>query len=288
MRSIAVYLAACLTILTGCEKPERRDAPSPRIVTFAPHITDIAFDMGLGDHVVGVTAHCILPDGEQRRALGDVYKPNNEVILSVEPDVVFYNQKDEEFDTLRRLAPKVKLVRARNGTLAELRDSIAAIGAATGREDLSTELLARIDGELLAVGEAVSGRTKPRVLFVTGAKDPQTIGDGWVMHELLVQAGGINAAAQAGLSRWASINLETVLDLQPDVLICDVFMSKEAIADAGEYWMNVPGLKAAAAGRVYVISDRRLTIPSSRVGQTARKLAEMIHPDAFAAEADGP
>ena len=133
----------------------------------------------------------------------------------------------------------------------------------------------------------MSGRRRPRVLFILGTERPSAIGPGWLTDELLAIAGGTNAAAEAGLSGWANINLETVLKLQPDVLICQVSGGERQIAAAERYWRRLTGLKAVKTDRLYVTGDRRLTIPGSRVAETARKLAEMIHPAAFAPAVEG-
>ena len=156
-----------------------------------------------------------------------------------------------------------------------------------GREELSDAIQARIDVELDGVRRAVAGRPTPRVLFVLGTEHPSTIGSGWLTDELLTIAGGKNAASELGLTSWANINLETVLTLQPDVLICKSAAGEQAIKQARAYWERLTDLKAVKNGRVHVTDDRRLTIPGSRVGRTARKLAEMIHHEAFASTPEG-
>ncbi len=276
-------LLALAALATGCEAPPATPAPSPRVVSFAPHITDIAFDMGLGPHVVGVTGYCMLPDGEGRTVVGDAFRVNAEAILSEQPDVIFYNQKDTDFDALRQLRPEIKLVRVRNENLAQLREGIRAMGEATGKGELAEAVLGRIDANLDAVRQAVAGRPRPRVLFVLGTDHPSTINSQWTTGELVGIAGGDNVADEAGIANWANINVETVLKLQPDVLIVVAAPGQEQAAR--DYWMRIGGLQAVQNGRVYVLSDRRLTIPGSRVGQTARALAEAIHPGAFAEDA---
>jgi len=279
-RRLAIFGVALLS-LVGCRKAEPTPAASPRIITFAPHITDIAFDMGLGDHVVGVSSRCIVPEGRHPTVMGDAFSVNSEVILSEQPDIVFYNQKDSQFDALRRQAPSVKLIRMRNGTLAELREGIVAMGRAVGREDLADAMLKRMDAQLDTVAAAVAGRPRPRVLFLSGYNPPSTMGTGWTTAELLEIAGGTNVAAEAGLDGWATINLETIYSLRPDVIICLVAGGGESVRRAEQFWARFDPLQAVRDGRVYVTDDRRLTIPGSRVGATAAKLARMIHPDAF-------
>ncbi len=270
-----------LLALVGCDRPEPTPAPHPRLVTAAPHITEIAFDMGLGDHVVGVSRWCILPPGEHRRVIGDALRINSEAILIEKPDAVFFNTRRSDFALLERLKPGVAFVRMENRTLDELRKGIADMGKAVGREDLASAILKRMNARLDAVAEAVAGRPRRRVLLLQGYLRPNTIGAGWLTDELISIAGGANAATEVGLRNWAVINLETIRSLQPEVIIC--LVGPGETDRAGTFWRKRQELEAVRADRVIVTDDRRLTIPGSRVAQTAEKLARMIHPEAFKA-----
>jgi len=276
-----IMLGVALAAAVGCRRPEPTPAPPPRLVTAAPHITEIAFDMGLGDHVVGVSRYCILPPGERRTIIGDALRINSEAILVEKPDAVFFNTRRSDFALLERLKPDVKFVRMENRTLEELRRGIAAMGRAVGREDLSDAMLARMDARLATVAAAVADRPRRRVLLLQGYVRPSTIGSGWLTDELITVAGGANAAAEAGLRSWAVINLETIRSLQPEVIICLVAPGEESLARARAFWDRRRELEAVRAGRVFVTDDRRLTIPGSQVARTAEMLARMIHPEAY-------
>lgn len=248
---------------------------------FSPHVTDIAFDMGIGDHVVGVTSYCILPPGETRPLLGNLQQINAEAVLLQKPDIVFYNQKSSDFDALRQLDPDIDFIRVECGNLSELRKGVADVGEAVGRQDLAQAMLHRIDAGLDAVREAVAQADRPSVLLLHGTEKPTTVGAGWLTDELIAIAGGRNLAGEAGLRSWASINLETVMLLDPDVLIVQTDPGEANVAEALEFWSAFTRLRAVRNGRLYVTDDRRLTIPGSKVVRTAEALAGMIHPERF-------
>lgn len=288
MRLAIATIAILLALPAGCGKHKTTAAPSPRIVTLAPSITEMAFDMGLGDHVVGVDKYSVLPEGQKRTVVSDAFQPNSEAILAEEPDIVFYNQKDSDFDALRRLKPSVQLIRLRNDKLADLRASVMKMGEAMKREDLAKAMLQRIDADMDAVVGAVAGKGRPRVLFVLGIDHPSTAGLNTWMDELIGLAGGTNLASQEGVSEWRDLNVETILKLRPDVLICLTPPGEQNKRTAREYWMSLKGLPAVQNGRVYVTDNQAITIAGSKVGQTAREIAGMIHPEAFVPAASGP
>ncbi|MCY2926735.1 MAG: hypothetical protein NT031_15110, partial [Planctomycetota bacterium] len=84
-------------------------APSPRIVTFSPALTRIVFDMGLGDHVVGVVNYSQLPSGISRPQLGDAFSINSELILQTAPDLILHQTSNDKFQGVHDLAPAVGL-----------------------------------------------------------------------------------------------------------------------------------------------------------------------------------
>lgn len=279
MRTAAIWLVFACALAAGCDRPEAPPGRSPRIITFAPHATQIALDLGLEDHIVAVTVHCRLPAGMSRPAVGDGFELNREAARLVRPDIVFCNSNEAQF---AQALPGVMVVRMENASLAKLYQGIRAMGDHTGRAQQAEALVGRIQAELARVSEAVADRGRPRVLFVLGTEKPTAVGAGWTVSELIEIAGGRNAAAEVDLRGWGTINLETVLSIQPDVLICQVEGGLDSVQRAREYWLHWPELKAVRDGRLIVTDDASLTIEDSRVGDIARKLAEMIHPGALA------
>jgi ABC-type Fe3+-hydroxamate transport system substrate-binding protein len=269
-------------LLAGCHRSEAPKAASPRLITFAPHATQIALDLGLTDHMVGVTSHCRLPEGLSVAVLGDGFRLNAEAAAAVRPDILFHNTDDTEF---RRTLAGVKIVRLENGSLAKLRQSIRQMGELTGRSPQAAALVARIDAELDAVRQSVASRPRPRVLFLIGTDKPMTVGAGWTLSEMIDIAGGANAAAEKGLRSWGTINLETIESIGPDVLICQVDAGAANVEAARKYWQRRSDLKAVCEGRVVITDDASLTIEDSHVSQIARKLVAMIHPEVAPASA---
>ncbi|MDR1470889.1 MAG: ABC transporter substrate-binding protein, partial [Synergistaceae bacterium] len=66
-------------------------AASPqRILSLAPAATEILFDLGLGDKVIGVTEYCAWPpEAKSKTNVGDMMHVNMEVLVSMNPDIVF-------------------------------------------------------------------------------------------------------------------------------------------------------------------------------------------------------
>lgn len=275
MKCVATILAMSLLLAAGCQKSAPpQNAPRPRIVSFSPALTAMLFEMGLGDHVVGVTTYCDLPPGQTRPVVGDRHSINIERILSVEPDVMLVQQQESDFDALRSARPGLKIEHFSIETLADIPVAIERVGKIAGREPLGTELRKQFEDRLSAVREAVKNLPRPRVLFLTSFDPPSIAGKSSFLHEMIELAGGEDVTSR--YPRWTQINVEQILTMQPDSILCLAEPGQET--QAKEYLLSLKNTPAVREGRVYVVIDRHWTIPSTRLAELTQDLAKIIHP----------
>jgi len=277
MNKCALILAAVALAGTGCrDAPPRPDAPAPRIVAFSPALTQILFDMGLGDHVVGVTSQCILPPGESRERLGDAINHDPETVIWADPDIMLVQMQIKHFAAVAGLAPEIRIEHFKIESLAHVRDAIKRIGSLVKDAQAANRTVAQFDAKLAAIRERVAGRARPRVLFTLGYWNPSVPGRGTFIGDMIELAGGVNAGAPDGAHlRWRNPTLEEISVAAPDVIICQVDTGKEE--QAREYWLQRSDLPAARTGRIHIVTDRRWTIPSTYSPVLAERMAEMIH-----------
>ena len=82
-----VILGIQWTRSVSLDEPSRGD--DLRIISLAPNLTEILFELGLGDQIVGVTNYCTYPpEALEKEKVGGFINPNLEKIVSLEPDLV--------------------------------------------------------------------------------------------------------------------------------------------------------------------------------------------------------
>jgi iron complex transport system substrate-binding protein len=96
MRKFILASLALLLGLLALQLARKRNAlpgpagPSLRLVSLAPNLTEILFELGVGEQVVGVTTYCVYPpEALKKEKIGDFVNPNIEKIVSLNPDAVF-------------------------------------------------------------------------------------------------------------------------------------------------------------------------------------------------------
>src|SRR6056297_9588 len=76
-----------------------------RIVCLVPSITELLFDLGLGDHVTGVTRFCIHPATARKNAvnIGGTKKLHLDRIASISPDLIIGSKEENTRAEIERL-----------------------------------------------------------------------------------------------------------------------------------------------------------------------------------------
>ena len=287
-----------------------------RIVSFLPSATEIAFSLGLGDDVVGVShecdypaaartrpavVHCAIPLEDlspaqidsavttQLRVSGSIYTVDTELLCALEPDLILAQDLCEVCapsgnETERALAvlprkPMVLTLAPRS--LGEIHANLRQVAAATGRDEVAETLIAAHNERLARLAEELRGVRRRRVFFLEWT-DPMFCGGHWV-PEMIELAGGVDALGRRG-GDSVRVAWDDVVGWAPEVLVispCGAHLdSAEEQARAlltDPRWKTLP---AVPAGEVYAVdASSYFARPGPRVFDGVAVLAHLFHPD---------
>ena len=280
---LALFVLGGSSVWAASETPQR-------IVSMAPSLTEILFDLGTGDQVVGVTTFCDYPpEATNRPRVGGFYDPNYEVIVSLQPDLaVLLNSQDEAKSRLEKLG--IRTITVNHETIASVVDSITSIGDAVGAPAKAREITDNMNRQLEFVKTQIEGLACPTVLVAIGRNmGSNAINDVFVAapnslyDEMLRRAGGKNAL-EAGRALYPSVSLEGILKMDPEVVFDMVgdlpTTSGLSVEKIQTQWKSLEHIRAVKTGRVYVIEGTYALRPGPRLVLTIEKMARMLHPEA--------
>jgi len=258
--------------------------PVERIVSLAPSNTEIAFTLGLGDRLVGVTDFCDYPpEALEIEKIGGV-EPNLEQIVALDPDLVLAIGGEPDppiIGQLQELGLTVLVLKP--GDLDALYHDIELVGQAAGVPERAAELVAGMRERVAAVTATTAGVTeRPLVFYELDATDPTrpwTAGCGSWHDEFIGMAGGTNLAGTQE-SPWVQLSAEEIVAQDPDVIV----LGDAAWGTTPEAVAQRPGwevISAVREGRVYPIDDNLISRPGPRVVEGIEELARLIHPELF-------
>lgn len=162
-------------------------------------------------------------------------------------------------------------------------DNIRFLAHLYGEEDKGEALIKEVSQRLARL-EAVVGtkpaEQRPRVISLSDKLN--TPGKNTTLGGIIIHAGGINAAAEAGLDGWHQITLEKVVELKPDVILVGEAapgkqdFGKELLGHAS--LQNVPAIKHK---RIYAMPTRLTSTLSPWNVRGAEELAKLLWPEDF-------
>ena len=246
-------------------------APPSRVVTLAPFITELAFDAGIGDRVVGVSAYSDYPPAA--RALPQVSSANGfaiEAIAVLKPDMAFVwrdSVKPEEIERLQSLGIRVVVVSAR--TLDEIPHALETIGEAAG-----VDVSARARGfrdRIARLRSTYAGRRRLDAFLEIWNKPLTTIAGRHYMNDALEVCGARNVFADlpgvTPVVPWESVHAR-----DPEVVVGAGSAGNSATFEAG--WRDRPTLSAVKNHRLVYVHPDTIQRPSLRIVEGIAELCE--------------
>ncbi len=281
MKRFPLFFILSLILLSGCDRrePVQTETTPRRIITLAPSITEMAFALGLGDRIVGVSDYARYPrEALAKKRVGGLLNPNMEVISALRPDMILATTSFRRAgDNFRKLGLPVHYLPEK--TISDLFAAIDSTGrlcAVPGRADSLKKL---ISDSLQRYRHHPDN--PPAVMLVLGraAGRPARIGvsgPGAFIDELLQWCGGKNVFADLGAG-YSQINREDILKRDPDIII--EFTGDTSATTRQRLlreWALEPRLRAVKNGRVHIISGNAFMIPGPRVHVLAGELFRIL------------
>jgi iron complex transport system substrate-binding protein len=257
-----------------------------RIVSLAPSNTEILFDLGLGDRVVGNTIYDNYPAAAvDKPHVGGYSDIDIEKVVSLAPDLILAEDihKMEVIPALEKLGFKVYALVPHD--LAEITASVTTIGALTGTSAKAKTVAEGMQSRIRAITDktdSLSGAQRPSAMYVIWQDPLMSVGNDTPIYEMIAKAGGRSIVQdQTG---FPTLSLESVIAADPQVVICNVDMSFEG-GDAPLVFIKTePRLKTISAvvnGKVYGINADLTNRPVPRIVDGLEWIAGILHPELF-------
>lgn len=249
--------------------------PARRIVSLAPHITELLFAAGAGARIVGADAWSDYPPAARAIArIGDASRIDLERVLALKPDlVVAWDSGNPRADIaqLRRLGIPVFISEPRH--LQDIADDLRKLGHLAGA-DASAEAAAQAFETRAAALRAEYAEQRPlRVFYQITAQPLMTVNGSHLISELLAVCGGDNVFADLVVLAPA-VSTEAVLGTDPDVIIAGTWPGEPDTAF--NTWKRWPQMSAVRNGRLYTVSADDLHRATPRLLDGAQQVCELL------------
>ena len=241
-------------------------APPPRIVSLAPHLTEIAYAAGAGAALVGTVEYSDYPAAA--RALprvGDGWRVDFERVLALRPDVVLAWSSGTPRATIERLqALRLRVLEIPTFRLADVPAALRQVGDLAGTRAVAEPVAAGFDADVSRLRQQYAGARRVTVFVQIDDEPLFTVSGRHVISEMVELCGGRNVFAD--LPQIApQVDTEAVLALDPQVILS----TDDTVADPRARWLRWPQLAALRHGTIY-------SMPSDTVARASPRLVEGV------------
>ncbi len=248
-----------------------------RVVCLTAETTELAFAVGAGERVVGVSGYAVRPAEARKKPHVAAFRTAHvERILALRPDLVlgFSDLQADIAAELIRRGANVFITNQR--TLTQTWSAMRLIASVLGEAEAGESVIVAVEDELAAIAcEAAALVSRPRVYFEEW-DEPMIAGIAWA-SELIELCGGkdIFADHRGGVASDRIVQSAEVVSGAPDVIFaswCGKKARLEKIA-ARSGWADVP---AVHNGALYEIKAPDILQPGLSLVHGARQMATIL------------
>lgn len=287
-----------------------------RICSLLPSATEIAYAIGLGDSVVGVSHECDFPpdaatkpsllrprvdpsaapgeiDRQVREIIGrgeSIYAVDAELLNSLAPDLILTQDlchvcaasPDDLATALAKFRKLPQVLSLTPRSLAEVWADIRRVGEATDRAAEADAFAAKLEGRVAALEAAIAkARSRPRVLCLEWL-DPYYVGGHWI-PEMVSKAGGVDVLGQMRQPSYR-VTADEILSARTEVIVimpCGYNLQRTVSEFRFEQLpRSAEALAAVGHRQVFAVdANSYFSRPGPRLADGVALLAHLLHPN---------
>jgi len=246
-----------------------------RIVSLAPNVTSILFELGARRDLIGVSKWCkdVAPVGRLPR-VGDCWKLDIAEVMRLSPTLLIGSVPFAPETVKALLGQPVTFLAINPRSLADIETDIRTLARLVGRSPAGEALIARMRKSFREVDRAAAPYKQARIprVYCEAWPNPRISSPPWVA-ELVQLAGG-----EFVLPPGKRITDDDVARANPDIIVL-AWTAAGDRANASQTlrnpaWQNVAAIKHR---RIIVVRDESLNTPGPPLMQGARELLRAIH-----------
>lgn len=227
VRLTLLLIIAGATSLVACERNsetaaavETSTTPPRRIVSLAPHLTELMFALGAQDRLVGVSEFSNFPpEAADLPRIGDAFRVDQERLAQAHPDLILAwagGTPKHVVNELRDQGYRVETIDSKG--LRGVSAAIKQLGELTGKHSEAAIAAAEFESGLQQLSERYAQRSSIRVFYQISLRPLYTVNKDHSISELIELCGGKNIFDDLG-ELAPLIGVEAVLDRDPEIIL---------------------------------------------------------------------
>lgn len=240
--------------------------PAQRIISLAPHATELIFAAGGGDRIVGTVGYSDYPAAALKiPRVGSHQQIDVERIIALKPDLLvvwLHGNSERQLEHVRKLG--IPFYFSEPKKLTDIPASIERLGMLMGTEAQANKVATAERTELARLTEQYRNRPTVRMFYQVWGKPIYTLNGGNIMSDVIRLCGGENVFANLAIPAPV-VTTEAVLLENPEVMMTG---DRQAEKSGGlEIWKQYKNMLA-------VKNDNLFSVDADLVNRAGPRLIE--------------
>ena len=254
------------------------DQPARTIITLSPHLAELAFAAGVGEHVVATVEYSNYPaQAVDLPRVGDAFRLDLERILSLQPELVIAWETGNPAMAIARLQEldiTTWVVEIRQPE--EIASILQQMGAAGGNAQSGQLAAQQARSRLQEIAQEGIGKPKVSYFYQVAARPLFTLNGQHLISQSLALCGGENVFADETVLA-PQISLEAVIVRDPTVLFAAAVAGQP---DPLAAWQEWPRMQAVKKQRLYPLPADEISRATPRMLDAVATACSLLHSQA--------
>jgi iron complex transport system substrate-binding protein len=274
---VALHAQAAITVTDDSGATVTLSAPAQRVISLAPHVTELLYAAGGGAKVVGAVSYSDYPpEAKQLPRVGDNKALDLERIVALKPDLIVvwrHGNAQPQVDRLREM--HIPLFFSEPHRLDDVAVSLTKLGQLLGTSPAADAAAAAFRQNIAKLRARYANRPPVSVFYQVWDQPLMTLNGEHMVSDVISLCGGRNVFAQLQ-PLVPTVSTEAVLAANPEAIVTAApgATQPDTTLPQLSQWRAWPSLTAVANNNLFAIDGDLINRPAPRIAQGAKQLCE--------------
>ena len=278
--SIGQIAGASTTTVTTVDDAQRKitlDKPAQRIISLAPHATELLFAVGAGAQIVGVSDYSDYPEQAKKiPSLGNIFALDLERVIALKPDlVVVWGTGNAKLLSNKLRDYHVTVFESEPHDFETIATSLERLAVLSGTDAIGKQAAVKFRTRLETLRQTYQlkqGQKTVSVFYQIWQKPLMTLNDQHLVSSAIRLCGGTNIFGNLNQIS-PTVNLEAVLSLNPQAIIASSGEKQDVLAD----WLQFPRMFAVNKSNLFIIDGNWINRSGPRILDGVESLCKNLN-----------
>jgi len=252
-------------------------APAQRVISLAPHVTELIYAAGGGSKLVGTVSYSDYPPAAQKvPRVGDNKALDLERIVALKPDLIVvwrHGNAQAQLERLREL--HIPLFFSEPHQLDDVAVTLTRLGSLLGTSGTADAAASAYRADIERLRTRYANRPPVSVFYEVWDQPLMTLNGTHMISDVITLCGGRNVFAQLA-PLVPTVSTEAVIAANPEAIVTASAGATKPDAPLAKLdsWHTWPSLAAVARNNLFAIDGDLIDRPAPRIAQGAEQLCE--------------